>query len=894
MGMLYWYVGNLTPDAVVALRQKKTDQALIQARDALLGYALRYREVQAAKDLNSTEDDDRAMYGYLPLPDMGSSRNNNTEIGLCKILPNTQLEGCDANYANITYDSNGMPPTLIGRFPWRTLGTGVLRDGENECLWLVISSSHGRIQRTSPPATPPAMNWDTLGQLEVVTATNAASLQSQLTSKHDRPIAVIFSPGPRIGNQDRAPSTTDDISQCGGNYDAQNYLESLVTTLDTGLASQRTTTSNLFSGAINNASGDTSPDPSNSNPALRDKSKPLSISGNINNQSGNLTKAPCTDCTLVANDRGLSLTSAQFFDKLRAGTAFRTDIHDMLTRMVGCLSDSIAGGSGFSPVDMGYPSLTDKTVGRIPEDVCYNDDKDPKGYFSNYKDQIFVAQAKTGYSFSVNGTSNCAGVLIFAGQRGIKNPVPTDNGESRIQMRHSDAVSATNTRTNTDWLTNYLEGTNLASFTAIGTTFSGAETFGKSTAALSSATDSERCTHDLAGNVVPWRVKDTDCQIASQDVVRCIPTSATLSSDVVSPTLNAYGGQLTSYDSDTRTLSLGRVLTSVPPSSAAGALFGCTWAPKAELLGNGLRSYFKFRIIDAGEGFTFAIVDGDRNGTNVCGEAYQHLGYSGNNGVTPIVAPPKIGIEFDTARQSTFTPANSPLNNGRDDPSYAGQHFGIVYWGGETQIATGQSNATCTNALNATSHTWSSGACYLKAEEDDNAHGRPVPPDTSTRPSPRNPVAPASPTLGAGVYKLDPGNSQIPVGVDFHVRIEITRTATNSTLKSKTYSVNAWLLKDSVTDANIIASMRNTTRAMGVLYPGYPAHVSDNPVIYDIQGASCSVSSPCPTGDTCGSDGKCYAEVFRTARIGFTTAQRATSGGNQSITINDLFTTWLP
>jgi hypothetical protein len=57
----------------------------------------------------------RPVYGYLPLPDLGTTRNNNAGCG---------LEGCDAaNFAG-----NALNTTVIGRLPWRTLGIEPLRD----------------------------------------------------------------------------------------------------------------------------------------------------------------------------------------------------------------------------------------------------------------------------------------------------------------------------------------------------------------------------------------------------------------------------------------------------------------------------------------------------------------------------------------------------------------------------------------------------------------------------------------------------------------------------------------------------------------------------------------------------------------------------------------------
>lgn len=843
MGGLYWFISNLTSEAVLVVRQKRTNDSLNQARDALIAYALRYREVQAAKDTDSDDNDDRAMYGYLPLPDLGSSRNNNPE-SICRDAGGNQLEGCDANYANITYDANGMPPTLIGRFPWRTLGTGVLRDGGNECLWLVISSSHGRIQRTSPPATPPPMNWDTTGQLEIVTATDVATLQSQIKSRHDRPIAIVFAPGAAIGTQNRGRSTTDDVSLCGGNYDAQNYLESLPATLDTSLPTQRSDMTNLFAAAINNASGDTSPDPGNANPALRDKSKPLSI-GIVNAKNGLYTPSACNDCALVANDRGQPVTSSQLFDKLRAGLAFRADINAMLERMVGCLRDPMAAGSAFVPVAItGYATPADKSAGRIPDDTCYNNDQFPLGYFSNYRDQIFVARPNTGV-FSVNGAGACGGVLVFAGQRGTKNPVPADGSESRVQLRHSEAVSVNNAIVNTDWLPNYLEGTNLASFTGAGTEFSGPATLTQLSAS----------------------------QNASQDIVRCIPAGASITT-VESPALSA-AQQLVDYSAATQTLVLGK-LDVTEATAPASALFGCAWTAEDHAMGGGYRTYFQFSFATLGTtvgntGFVFAAIDAESNPSLPCGAAGSHLGYSGDNASTPKIRFPKIGIEFDQSYNAGYSEAGT--NVGRNDPCGASScgaspvlgynsHSAIVYWGHEQ-----------TNATDGVS----------TPDADDNAHGFPTLASLATvRRPPTNPSA-------------SPGNKLINLrtgGQVFHVRVEITptRSVAAPAENSKTsFETNVWIVGDT-TATQQIAAMKNTTRPMTQLYPGFSPTLNDTAAVFDVAESACS-SGSCPTGQTCGSDNVCYRPGLKKLRLGFTNSQRTQ---DQQITITNIFTTWLP
>jgi type II secretory pathway pseudopilin PulG len=713
MGGLYFFISNLSPELIEARRQEKTSAALVQAREALIGYAVRFREEQLKTGTSGV------VYGYLPLPDLGNTRNQN--VGCTE-------EGCDAaNFAG-----NAPNITTIGRFPWRTLGTGPLRDSDGECLWYAVSGSHQRIQQSSP------MNWDTLSQLEIRIANGTAAMISAINSAHDQPIAVIFSPGPPLTGQDRSASATDSVTECGGNYLVTNYLDPVVATSLGGIT-------NYLAGT-NSASGDTSA-----------ANKALSANSIVNRRSdatlwgGNCPPNDPAPCAVVANDTGTSVTSELLFRTLRGSSFFRTDINTMLDRMVGCLRDEIiaAGGSLATPY---------AKVAGADNNTCYGTGMDPLGYYPNYKEMIFVA-APGSVTVTVDGTGQtCAGALLFAGQRDattLRCP-PAPGTPVSIQKRSPGAEQLD--------ACNYLETPNLASFTGSGTVFAGPSLFAQVSASHS----------------------------AYQDIARCIPSTASM---VAAPSALPPGRELSQYNPATRTLTLGSLnVVSGDPTYGASTLFGCAWTPEARATGSGFRSYFSFYIYDtgtAGDGFVFALADGDANSASVCGAGRQHLGYSGNNGTvnSPILYP-KIGIEFDTARNyrpdaaftdpTGFYPAYlgstptsaSYLNNGRADPNYhdAG-HLGIVYWGGESAINTG---IACTTTCTSPQYC-SAGFCYLQGEEDDNVHGRSSA-ITSARPPPQNPVAPAAlPTFPAGVYELTP-DSSVFKGDWVHARIELTRT----------------------------------------------------------------------------------------------------------------------
>jgi hypothetical protein len=626
MGSLYLFIGNLNPQSNETIRQRKTMEALVEARDTLLGYISQYRDIQNLIDVANANSINNPVPGYLPLPDRGATTNNNA--------------GTLFDYEG--YAQTSMPSEtgeIVGRFPWKQLETGPLRDGNNECLWYGVTASHREVGSSAT-----VLNWDTLGLPEILIGSGKSVADSLAT--YDHPVAVIFSPDP-------APATgrakSAEAPLCDGNYIQAQYVSS----------------------------------PTN-------------------------------------NQRTIPVTSDMVFGALRKNANFRNDINALLDRVVDCV------GRNASTIAPGK-------IGGANNDPCYGDDQPPKKYFGHYRDLIFVSKPAAPFTATIDGVSQtCKALVVFANQRSSKvvtSPAVPQQRRTNVTEQGDRA--------------NYLEQPLLAAFLAGGTGAVGPSKFDR----ISSG------------------------QSEYQDIVRCVPNTTV---DIVQSTaLNAYGGQMTAIDTATGTLTLGKLysLTSTQRTALANAMFGCAWI-QPHTMGSGLRSYFKFRISDTGEGFTFAVVDGDLNGAGACGAARQHMGYSGNNGYTPSIVAPKIGVEIDTQRESTFNPAGtSNLSNGRNDPSYTGGHVGIVYWGGEATISTGLSPTCVSPRVNV------GGVCHLPANEDDNVHGYPL--NNAGR---GNTCAPASPTLSAATYKLDPNLSGTPVNQDIHMRVEITRPTAASTL----------------------------------------------------------------------------------------------------------------
>lgn len=163
-------------------RDKITADALAQARDALIG-----RTVSQPSVVTQT--------GYLNLPDLGPDMNP------------------DGN-ATSNFSGNNKDYSVIGKVPWKSLGISPSRDGQGECLWYVVSGRFKNYPKTD------VFNWDTQGQIYINDG-NGNPIASNVA-------ALIVAPSrPQAGQNRARPDQTD--TQCGGNYDASNYLNSYFT-----------------------------------------------------------------------------------------------------------------------------------------------------------------------------------------------------------------------------------------------------------------------------------------------------------------------------------------------------------------------------------------------------------------------------------------------------------------------------------------------------------------------------------------------------------------------------------------------------------------------------------------------------------------------------------------
>lgn len=323
VGALYLFVKQLSSSQLRSARVQNTANALAHAKEALVGDAISQPTVASA--------------GYLRLPDLGFV------VGAA--------EGNEApNFAG-----NNQDYSVIGKVPWKSLGIPAFRDEHGECLWYAVS---GRFKKTPPTA---ALNWDTLGQIDVIDGSGNL-IASNLA-------ALIVAPGRALDSQGHALSNAA-YTECGGNYDARNYLDSF----DNAYA---------ISGEVNYFTGST-----NNRVALNGNNKRFVMAGNDH-----------------YNDRFLAVTVDDIFRPLIRRSDFTVQISSLLydpgfTFHLQALA--IAGSKGTDNINCNAITNIDNRT------FCFN-----------WKEMLLLTQLPTPSSITIDGVPSpiCSRVLVFAGQR---------------------------------------------------------------------------------------------------------------------------------------------------------------------------------------------------------------------------------------------------------------------------------------------------------------------------------------------------------------------------------------------------------------------------------------------------------------------------------------------
>ena len=315
-------VSRLDATDINILRDRKTAIALAEAKTALIGAVISTSNI--------------ANPAYLPNPD----------LKLSAAIP----EGSESGLAG------AVDISLVGKLPWRSLGISPLKDGYSECLWYLVS---GRYK--SSPSTS-ILNWDTPGQITVIDG-NGNTLANNL-------VALIISSGALLSAQNRQ-TVAADTPQCGGNYDARNYLDSYNT------ADAVAGEVNYFAGSTNNRQS------ANAN----DKKFVLSKSDFYNDQFVFVTRDDIFLPLIQRSDFPLQINS--FLDDVE----FKNHLQSVV----------VAGSKGIDNINCS--SVVTNVNNKI--------------FCDNWKEMLLLTELPMPSPILIDGvpTAVCSRVVIFGGQR---------------------------------------------------------------------------------------------------------------------------------------------------------------------------------------------------------------------------------------------------------------------------------------------------------------------------------------------------------------------------------------------------------------------------------------------------------------------------------------------
>ncbi len=167
-----------------AMARQKNIASLAQAREALLNYLL--IGDPANMNWDTMRKDPSLKHARLPCPDMdGNGLINSADTALC----------------------GATEKSVLGLFPWGTLGTPPLSDGSGNCLWYAVS---GRHKLHNPTA---GINGDSNGSFAIY--------DSQFQVIAINVVAVIIAPGATLGGQSRG------MGACPASGAARQFLEAV-------------------------------------------------------------------------------------------------------------------------------------------------------------------------------------------------------------------------------------------------------------------------------------------------------------------------------------------------------------------------------------------------------------------------------------------------------------------------------------------------------------------------------------------------------------------------------------------------------------------------------------------------------------------------------------------
>jgi len=180
-------VTKLNRNSAQIAANSKTVDALAQAREALIGFALSYPDRVPGAPVQ------------LPCPD---------------------LDDTGGTLAGESHTANCGAPgvSMLGRLPWKTLGIAAPADDAGECLWYVVSGDH----KSAGAATAAMINPDTNGQLTLYQAETGLLIEG--LRPEERSVALVLAAGPVRPGQNRK-AITQPGQQCSDDFSAAAFLD---------------------------------------------------------------------------------------------------------------------------------------------------------------------------------------------------------------------------------------------------------------------------------------------------------------------------------------------------------------------------------------------------------------------------------------------------------------------------------------------------------------------------------------------------------------------------------------------------------------------------------------------------------------------------------------------
>ena len=330
---------------------------------------------------------------------------------------------------------------------------------------------------------------------------------------------------------------------------------------------------------------------------------------------------------IVLNDQLLWLSSAEVFTRIRARSDFPTYLNAGIRGIQSALSFALPSPAAGNMLPIIPPASLSQSDLR---------------FYLQWRDQFRYLKCDTTGSYCYTlGSTRCDGLLLFGGEDLSGQPRPSNLTASEL----IDRLFEPPTRA-------LLQGVNIPLLAAdVKTQYSSA----------SRGQDLALCLSPLnqGGDMLPNTSDSSPIAVASE----VAPSPLT---GVIAPS-NPVARYITGS---------GPAILQLGETGSTDTAYGCLWYPDALQLGATstpvyLRAYFAATFDIVGQGFTFTLADADSStnpGLTMCGKGGASLGYAGSNGITPSIDYPKLALELDTHKDTSF---------GDTDAG----HLALTYWG---------------------------------------------------------------------------------------------------------------------------------------------------------------------------------------------------------------------